>query len=204
MSKAMSESSADGSGTHKPRSEQREERSANSGLPSGESAGRFGPELRAEGGAVFRIFAPVAANLRLAIDEFAPNAREPLTMNRRGDGWHVLAVEDAGPGTRYRFVLPDGARVPDPASRCAPGGVHGQSEVVDPNAFEWSDSEWPGRPWNEAVLYELHVGTFTPEGTFRAAIERLDYLRNFGVTGIELMCVWSFAGQRSWGYDGVQ
>ena len=125
-------------------------------------------------------------------------------MHSSGDGWHELAVEDAGPGTRYRFVLPDGARVPDPASRYAPFGVHGPSEVVDPDAFRWSDAEWRGLPWNEAVLYELHVGTFTPEGTFRAAIGKLDHLKNLGVTGIELMCVWSFAGQRSWGYDGVQ
>ena len=125
-------------------------------------------------------------------------------MHSSGDGWHELVVEDAGPGTRYRFVLPDGARVPDPASRYAPVGVHGPSEVVDPDAFRWSDAEWRGRPWSEAVLYELHVGTFTPEGTFRAAIGKLDHLKNLGVTAVELMCICAFAGQRSWGYDGVQ
>jgi malto-oligosyltrehalose trehalohydrolase len=140
----------------------------------------------------------------LGIDEDASSVREPLAMRSRGHGWHELTVEDAGPGTRYRFVLPDGSRVPDPASRNAPAGVHGPSEVVDPAAFEWNDAEWRGRPWNEAVLYELHIATFTPEGTFCAAIEGLDHLRELGVTAIELMCVCAFAGQRSWGYDGVQ
>ena len=125
-------------------------------------------------------------------------------MHNGGGGWHELAVEDAGPGTRYRFVLPSGARVPDPASRYAPFGVHGPSEVIDPDAYRWSDAEWSGRPWNETVLYELHVGTFTPEGTFRAATERLDHLKDLGITAIELMCICAFAGQRSWGYDGVQ
>jgi malto-oligosyltrehalose trehalohydrolase len=125
-------------------------------------------------------------------------------MRSRGDGWHELSVKDAGPGTRYRFVLPDGTRVPDPASRFAPFGVHGPSEVIDPDSFRWSDTGWRGRRWAEAVLYELHVGTFTPQGTFCAAAEKLDHLRDLGVTAIELMCVCAFAGQRSWGYDGVQ
>jgi malto-oligosyltrehalose trehalohydrolase len=160
--------------------------------------------VRAEGGVIFRLFAPAVSSVRVAIDEHASNVREPLAMHNSGDGWHELVVEEAGPGTRYRYVLPDGARVPDPASRFAPLGVHGPSEVVDPNAFQWSDTEWRGRPWNEAVLYELHVGTFTREGTFRAAIERLDHLKDLGITAIELMCICAFAGQRSWGYDGVQ
>ena len=200
----MPESPSDGSTAKKPGSDQSRDSSASSSPSPEKPAPRFGPQLRAEGGVLFRLFAPATANVRLAIDEFGPNACEPVAMNSRGDGWHELAVEDAGPGTRYRFVLPDGARVPDPASRYAPDGVHGLSEVIDSNAFQWSDSKWHGRPWNDAVLYELHVGTFTPEGTFLAAIGRLNHLENLGVTGIELMCVWSFAGQRSWGYDGVQ
>ena len=125
-------------------------------------------------------------------------------MHSSGNGWHELVVQGAAAGTRYRFVLPDGARVPDPASRYAPVGVHGPSEVIDADAFRWSDAEWRGRPWSEAVLYELHIGTFTPEGTFRAAIGKLDHLQNLGVTAVELMCICAFAGQRSWGYDGVQ
>lgn len=163
----------------------------------------FGPELHAEGGAIFRLFAPTASSVRLALDERTPNPRV-LQMQSCGGGWHEVAVEDAVAGTQYRFVLPDDFRVPDPASRYAPLGVHGPSELVDPNAYRWHDGEWNGRLWSEAVLYELHVGTFTPEGTFRAAAERLDFLRELGVTGIELMCVCAFAGQRSWGYDGVQ
>jgi malto-oligosyltrehalose trehalohydrolase len=164
----------------------------------------FGPRLKAEGGVVFRLFAPDAACVRLALDEGAASSREPLAMRSCGEGWHELAREDAGAGTRYRFVLPNGTRVPDPASRFAPGGVHGPSEVIDLAAFAWSDAEWRGRPWREAVLYEVHIGAFTAEGTFRAAIERLDHLQKLGVTAVELMCVCAFAGQRSWGYDGVQ
>lgn len=173
------------------------------GQPSDSASGtqEFGPQLRKEGGVLFRLFAPAASSVGLAIDE---NPRDVLPMNPRGDGWHELAVEEAGPGTRYRFVLPDGFRVPDPASRYAPLGVHGPSEVVDPNAYRWNDEGWTGRPWREAILYELHVGTFTPEGTFRAAAEKLDRLRDLGVTAIELMCISAFAGQRNWGYEGVQ
>ena len=203
MHKAMPASSS-GSTSHNPRSDPRERSSANPTSPAGEPAWRFGSELRAEGGVIFRLFAPAVSSVQIATDEDALDAREPLVMRSLGDGWHELTIEDAGLGTLYRFVLPDGSRVPDPVSRYAPAGVHGPSEVVDPNAFQWSDEEWHGRPWNEAVLYELHVGTLTPEGTFRAAIERLDHLKDLGITAVELMCICAFAGQRSWGYDGVQ
>ena len=173
-------------------------------MRTGDSTPRFGPELRAEGGVVFRLFAPAAASVQIVLDEQTETSGQLLTMHNRGDRWYELAVDDAGPGTRYRFVLPDGTRVPDLASRYAPSGIHGPSEVVDPNGFEWTDAIWRGRPWNEAVLYELHVGTFTSPGTFRAAIGRLDHLKGLGVTAVELMCVSTFAGRRSWGYDGVQ
>ena len=93
--------------------------------------------------------------------------------------------------------------MPDPASRSNPQDIHAASALVDPLAFEWSDTSWRGRPWEEAVIYELHVGTFTPEGTFNAAVERLDYLVRLGVTAIELMPVADFPGKRNWGYDGV-
>jgi malto-oligosyltrehalose trehalohydrolase len=124
-------------------------------------------------------------------------------MRTQGDGWYQLFVPIARASTRYRFVLPDGSRVPDPASRFQPLGVHGPSEVIDPTTFGWSDAAWHGRCWTEAVLYELHVGAFTPEGTFCAATAKLDHLTALGITGIELMCLCAFAGQRSWGYDGV-
>ena len=124
-------------------------------------------------------------------------------MVAAADGWHELVTRRAGAGARYRFVLADGMRVPDPASRYQPEDAHGPSEVIDPQAYPWRDAGWKGRPWIEAVLYELHIGAFTPEGTFRAAIGKLDYLAALGVTAIELMPVADFPGRRGWGYDGV-
>ena len=124
-------------------------------------------------------------------------------MQADGRGWHELLVADAGPGTRYRFLLPDGTGVPDPASRFQPEDLEGPSEVIDPEAYIWQPTEWKGRRWSEAVLYELHVGTFTPQGTFRAAIEHLDHLAALGVTAIELMTISDFAGLRNWGYDAA-
>ncbi|TRZ92219.1 MAG: malto-oligosyltrehalose trehalohydrolase, partial [Rhodocyclaceae bacterium] len=106
-------------------------------------------------------------------------------------------------GSRYQFRLPDGLLVPDPVSRFNPDDVHGPSEVIDPAAFEWPENGWQGRPWEEAVIYELHVGSFTPAGSFAGAIERLDYLAELGVTALELMPVADFPGRRNWGYDGV-
>ena len=109
----------------------------------------------------------------------------------------------ARPGSLYRYQLDGDLRVPDPASRYQPEDVHGVSEVIDPSAFRWRDEDWQGRPWEETVLYELHVGTFTPEGTFAAARARLDYLVDLGVTAVELMPVADFPGSRNWGYDGA-
>ena len=127
----------------------------------------------------------------------------PLAMEPVGEGWHELVTDRARPGTRYRFVLPDGMRVPDPASRYQPKDVHGPSEVVDPATYAWNDGDWRGRPWEEAVVYELHIGAFTPEGTFQAAIGKLDHLVALGVTAIEIMPIADFPGARNWGYDGV-
>ena len=158
----------------------------------------FGAEFKTGSGTRFRFFAPAAEHVDLAIE-----GRERLPMQADGHGWHELTVSDAEPGTRYRFVLPDGSDVPDPASRFQPEDVAGPSEVIDPASYAWLESDWPGRPWAEIVLYELHVGTFTPEGTFRAAIERLDHLGTLGVTAIELMTISEFAGTRNWGYDTV-
>ncbi|HSV30188.1 MAG TPA: malto-oligosyltrehalose trehalohydrolase, partial [Candidatus Omnitrophota bacterium] len=118
------------------------------------------------------------------------------------DGWREVFVPGLGAGARYGFKVGD-LTMPDPASRHQPDDVHALSEVVDPLAYEWADRTWRGRPWSEAVVYELHVGTFTPEGTFRAAINKLDYLVDLGVTAIELMPVAEFPGMRGWGYDGV-
>jgi malto-oligosyltrehalose trehalohydrolase len=120
-----------------------------------------------------------------------------------GEGWFELTVAKAHAGSRYSFRLPDGLRVPDQASRYNPEDIHAPSEVVDPAAFRWTDGSWRGRPWEEAVLYELHIGTFTAKGTFAGAIERLDYLVDLGVTALEIMPVSDFPGRRNWGYDGV-
>jgi maltooligosyltrehalose trehalohydrolase len=158
---------------------------------------RFGAQLDPEG-VRFRLWAPTQASISLEID-----GAQPIPMRALDDGWHELLVPHAKPGTRYRFALPDGLRVPDPASRFQPDDVHGPSEVIDPAAYLWRDADWNGRPWEECVLYELHVGAFTPEGTFRAAAERLDALVALGVTAIELMPIADFPGARNWGYDGV-
>ena len=150
------------------------------------------------GSTEFRLWAPGCQQVGLRLEEDGSTR----AMQALADGWHALRVEGAGAGTLYRFVLPDGMEVPDPASRFQPQDVHGPSEVIDPAAYGWT-VQWQGRPWDEIVLYELHVGTFTPEGTFLAAIGKLDHLAALGVTGIEVMPVWDFPGRRNWGYDGV-
>jgi malto-oligosyltrehalose trehalohydrolase len=123
-------------------------------------------------------------------------------MPSAGEGWLDLTLSGPAPGDAYAFVLPDGATVPDPASRAQVEDVHGPSRLVDPSAYRWR-TDWQGRPWEEAVICELHVGTFTPEGTFAAVAERLPHLARAGFTAIELMPVAHFAGRRGWGYDGV-
>lgn len=159
----------------------------------------FGAEIQAGGGVRFRIFAPGVTSVELKIE----GASKTLALTSEGTGWHSLTTCDAVVGTRYRFVLPNGEEIPDPASRYQPQDVAGPSQVVDPAAFVWTCTDWRGRPWDEAVLYELHVGTFTQEGTFQSAMGKLDHLAALGVTGIELMSIADFAGNRNWGYDGV-
>jgi maltooligosyltrehalose trehalohydrolase len=142
----------------------------------------------------FRLWAPDCDALTLRLDG------SDRAMAPAGGGWFQTLAE-AAEGAPYAFVLPDGRAVPDPASRRQAGDVHGPS-CVSKTAFDWRTA-WIGRPWEEAVICELHVGTFTPEGTFRAAIERLDALADTGFTAIEIMPVAQFAGDRGWGYDGV-
>lgn len=158
----------------------------------------FGAEVVPDGQVRFRLWAPPHAAVRLECD-----GGEMLMMQPVGGGWHELVSAVAHEGTRYRYVLPDGLRVPDPASRYQPEDVHGPSEVVNPASYSWHDADWQGRPWEEAIIYELHIGAFTPEGTFIAAIGKLDHLVELGVTAIQLMPVSDFPGQRNWGYDGV-
>jgi maltooligosyltrehalose trehalohydrolase len=158
-----------------------------------------GAEIQPDGNVRFRIWAPAAESVKLQLE----GAGDPLPLGRQADGWYELVTREAHSGSRYRFSLPDGLLVPDPASRFQPEDVHGASEVIDPASYRWRDSSWQGRAWSEAVLYELHVGTFTDAGTFLAAIERLDHLVELGITGIEVMPVADFPGKRNWGYDGV-
>ncbi|HCM9004216.1 TPA: malto-oligosyltrehalose trehalohydrolase [Salmonella enterica subsp. enterica serovar Paratyphi B] len=124
-------------------------------------------------------------------------------MQANGDGWFTLDVSGVTPGTEYNFVLSDGMVVPDPASRAQKTDVNGPSYVVDPGSYAWRNTGWKGSRWEQAVVYEMHTGTFTPEGTFRAAIAKLPYLAELGVTVIEVMPVAQFGGERGWGYDGV-
>jgi malto-oligosyltrehalose trehalohydrolase len=157
----------------------------------------FGAEAR-PGAVRFQLWAPSHERVSVEIE----GAGE-LAMTAKPDGWHELTTDRAQAGALYRFVLPDGARVSDPASRFQPDDVHGPSEVIDPLSYAWRETDWRGRPWSEAVIYELHVGAFTPEGTFAAAIDKLDHLVDLGVTAIEIMPVGDFPGWRNWGYDGV-
>jgi maltooligosyltrehalose trehalohydrolase len=145
----------------------------------------------------FRVWAPYRERLELHI--VAPRELR-IAMAKNGDGYHE-AVVDWGEGTRYFFNV-DGTDRPDPASRLQPEGVHGPSEVVADN-FVWTDRGWRGVALDDYVVYELHVGTFTPEGTFEAIIPKLDALRELGITVVELMPVAQFPGTRNWGYDGT-
>ncbi len=156
---------------------------------------------RSAGGAIhFRLWAPACKRVGLEIGRDSPRS---VPMQGEPGGWHAASVEGLKAGTAYAFRVDDGAPVPDPASRSNPWGVNAPSALVDPGAFDWTDARWRGRPWHEAVVYELHVGTFTPEGTCRAAIAKLDHLADAGITAIELMPLAQFAGRRNWGYDGV-
>ncbi len=160
----------------------------------------FGCLPLAAGGARFRLWAPAATQVEVRLEDAAGTA---LAMVPAGAGWWQLDCAQAAAGSRYRFRIDGGLLVPDPASRANPDDVHGASQVIDPLAFEWDDGHWRGRAWDEAVIYELHVGTFTPQGSFAGVQTRLDYLRELGVTAIELMPIADFPGARNWGYDGV-
>jgi malto-oligosyltrehalose trehalohydrolase len=160
----------------------------------------FGAEYRADGSVRFRLWAPGAKAVSLLL---CGSPDRELSMSAKAAGWFDLVTSDARLGSRYQFKINSNQLVPDPASRFQPGGVHGPSEVIDPGSFEWQDATWLGRPWLQAVVYEMHVGTFTPEGTFAAAQRKLDYLADLHVTAVEIMPVSSFPGKRNWGYDGV-
>jgi maltooligosyltrehalose trehalohydrolase len=161
----------------------------------------FGAQLTPAGAVRFRLWAPAARQVDLMLHD--SGGTQPLAMRALPGGWFELETGAARAGSLYRFRL-DGVReVADPASRSNPQGVHGPSEVIDPCAFAWDDGDWRAPPWPAAVIYELHVGAFSPEGTFAGAAARLEHLARLGVTAVELMPVAAFPGARGWGYDGV-
>jgi len=145
-----------------------------------------------------RVWAPKPAKVALEI----ANQRLPMRPDESG-GWWSIGTELAAPGVDYAFVLDGGKPLPDPRSPSQPGGVHGRSRVIDHGSFHWSDVHWNPPPLSSGIIYELHIGTFTPAGTFEAALERLSHLTELGVTHVELMPVAEFSGDRGWGYDGV-
>lgn len=149
-------------------------------------------------GTTFRVWAPASRRVEVVLDG---GRREPLEALE--GGFHQGRLPGVGPGQRYRLLLDGRGPFPDPASRAQPDGVHGPSAVVDPGAFAWADAGWRPHPLEALVIYELHVGTFTPEGTFAAAAARLPALADLGVTAVELLPVADFPGRWGWGYDGV-
>jgi len=157
----------------------------------------WGAEFVAADTVRFRVWASgqESITLRLSGKEFK--------MNPAGEGWFEFSATDISPGTEYHYVLADGTALPDPASRGQKADVNGPSLVINPESYRWQNTQWQGRPWEETVFYELHVGTFTPEGTFQAAIEKLPYLADIGITAVEILPVSQFGGNRGWGYDGV-
>ncbi len=160
--------------------------------------GSWGARVLGNGGARFRLWAPGQQSVTLV-----GSAGEIRTaMHRSDDGWFELETDAVPVDSAYAFEI-GGQRVPDPASRAQLGDVHGPSRLIDSAAYRWRSEAWRGRPWEEAVIYELHTGTFTPEGTFEGIEKKLDYLASLGVSAIELMPIAQFGGTRGWGYDGV-
>lgn len=156
---------------------------------------RFGPRIT-EDGVTFTLWAPAARSVEILLDR-------PVAMTRAKDGWFSLTVPEAHAGSLYTFRIDGHLDVPDPASHFQPSDVSGPSEVIDHRAFQWRADNWRGRPWEQAVFMETHVGTFTPQGTYRGMIEKLDHLVTTGVSALELMPLADFPGRWNWGYDGV-
>ena len=176
---------------------------AHEGAVSVAHAMPFGAQLLDSGGVRFRLWAPGCSQVWLEMYGAADEVLETVPMTPLDGGWHERIEPDARAGTLYRYLVAAGVSVPDPASRANPMGVHGPSEVVEPRAHQWQVTDWRGRPWHTAVLYELHVGTFTPEGDLDAAAARLGELAALGISAVQLMPLAAFAGERGWGYDGV-
>ena len=160
---------------------------------------KVGAECTPERNCKFTVWAPTAN----AVEVVLKNREEPVMMQKDESGYWSKEIQQVGPGDYYKFRLNSEKEHPDPASRSQPKGVHEWSQVVDSNSHEWKDNSWGGIPLSEMIIYELHVGTFTPEGTFEAVINKLDHLKELGVNTLEIMPVSQFPGNRNWGYDGV-
>ena len=155
----------------------------------------FGASLSTDG-ASFRLWAPAAKRVDVLLDK-----PHPMLLNK--DGWFSLDLSGVRAGARYKFRIDDEIDVPDPASAFQPEDVSGPSEVIDHASYQWRAADWRGRPWQEIVVTEAHVGAFTPQGSYRAMIDKLDHLVATGITALELLPLADFAGARNWGYDGV-
>ncbi|MCF7972118.1 MAG: malto-oligosyltrehalose trehalohydrolase [Methylococcaceae bacterium] len=161
----------------------------------------FGTQILDDGRVNFRLWAPGAKKVELCLQGLAPEVR--FMMAAEDEGWFGIISRFADKGFYYQYRINDELYVPDPASRYQPEDVHGSSQVIDPSEFEWSDGQWKGLPWEDVIFYEIHVGTFSQEGSFKGVKNKLDYLVDLGVTALQLMPIADFSGQRNWGYDGV-
>ncbi|HSR09929.1 MAG TPA: alpha-amylase family glycosyl hydrolase, partial [Thermodesulfobacteriota bacterium] len=166
----------------------------------------IGAEVLPGGGVAFRAWAAQRKRVEVIL-EGAPGSRDrrsrPIPLEHEDSGYFSGVAASAGPGTLYRYRLDGGQGYPDPASRFQPQGPHGPSEVIDPAAFRWTDREWPGIQMKGQVFYEMHIGTFTPKGTWAAAMDELPELARTGITALEIMPIADFPGRFGWGYDGV-
>jgi len=160
-----------------------------------------GAEVQPDGSTHFRVWAPEPRQILLRIERRDDTPRD-IALDKEVDGYYSAVVAGAAAGTRYRYVL-DGDPLPDPASRFQPDGPFGPSEVIDPSRFSWEQRLRPRVELAGQILYEMHPGTFTPEGTWRSAIEKLPLLADVGITALEVMPISDFPGRFGWGYDGV-
>ncbi|MDB5105519.1 MAG: malto-oligosyltrehalose trehalohydrolase [Fibrobacteres bacterium] len=161
---------------------------------------RIGALYQGQGTCLFRVYAPNAGRVAL---EFAARGGETRAMERRPQGYWEARVEGIRPGELYKFRLDDKASHPDPASHYQPDGVHGPSQVWDHAGFKWTDEAWQGIPLDECIMYEIHPGTFTPEGTLEAVASKIPHLKDLGINAVEIMPVNQFPGVHNWGYDGT-
>jgi maltooligosyltrehalose trehalohydrolase len=162
-----------------------------------------GPELRPGGGTHFRVWAPKRRSVEVIFFDGDRESRKSFSLDREDDGYFSALISDANAGTRYKLRVDGKETFPDPASHWQPDGPHGASAVVDHTKFAWTDKNWRGISIRGQVIYELHIGTFTPGGTYESAKQKLPLLKELGITVVEVMPVACFPGDFGWGYDGV-